>query len=96
MDALLASDTLLVDFALILFAIGIWMELNPRQPKGSREGAHRVRDPGVIPAILLLMLMMLPESSFWSSPGRALLFFLVFAALAWRRNAMIEAGHRAA
>jgi len=96
MEAMLASDTLLVDLALILCGIGIWMELNPRQRGGPPEAADHERRSGAIAAILLLAIMMLPESSFWSSPGRALVFLLVFAALAWRRNALIEARHRVA
>jgi len=95
-DSLLTGDTLLVDLALLLLAIGVWMELKPRQPVDPPETAGRMRQAGAVPAMLLLAITMLPESSFWSSPGRALLFFLVFAALAWRQNALLEARHRAA
>ncbi|CAN5794653.1 hypothetical protein BH23GEM11_BH23GEM11_17230 [soil metagenome] len=95
-DTLLTSDTLLVDLALLLLAIGIWIELKPWQPVGPSRAAGRERRAGALAAMFLLAITMLPESSFWSSPGRALLFFFVFAALAWRQNAMLEARHRVA
>jgi hypothetical protein len=96
MEALLASETLLPDLALILLTVGIWIELNPRRPAGPRKGAARVRDSGAVPAILFLMIMVLPESSFGSTPPGALGLFVLFAALVWLRKVMVEARLRAA